>query len=93
MITFTIISAIICILIVFLILRNMYEYDYNGNPRERIKVPLYVYILTIIGGIIPIFNIIATIAFISWCIYECCVDDCRIKGPIGKIGKFLNKPL
>jgi hypothetical protein len=28
-----------------------------------------------------------------WCICECIESDMIIKGPIGKIGKFLNKKL
>jgi hypothetical protein len=48
---FIIISAIICILIVFLILRNMYKigyhYDNNyGTPtEEKVKLPLYAYLI------------------------------------------------
>ena len=96
MTTFTIISAIICLVIVFLIMLNMYEpiYGYNGDKQyERIKVPLYVYIIAVITCIVPILNIIGTIAYIIWCICECCEDDMIIKGPVGKIGKFLNKQL
>lgn len=96
MTTFIIISAIICLIIVFLIMLNMYEpvYGYNRDKQyERIKVPLYVYILAVIVCIIPIANIMGTLIYIGWCIYECNEDDLIIKGPIGKIGHFLNKPL
>lgn len=96
MTTFTIISAIICLIIVFLIMPNMYDnvYGYNRDEQyERIKVPLYVYIIAIIVCGVPVLNIIGTIVYIAWCIYECNEDDMIIKGPIGKIGKFLNKPL
>lgn len=92
--SFVIISAIICLLVVFLILRNMYECDRLGNSRdEKIKVPLYAYILTVIICIIPIFNIIATILFIGWTILKCCEKEIAIKGPIGKIASILNKKI
>lgn len=98
MTTFTIISAIICILIVFLILRNMYEEVrhgyYNDNPtEEKVKLPLFVYLIALVVCLIPIVNIIATVAFIIWII--ACHDefDITIKGPIGKIVSFLNKKI
>lgn len=91
---FVIISAIICLLIAFLILRNMYPCDYCGNPLDKkIKVPLYAYILTVIICIIPILNIIATIIFIGWTILQCCEEEMVIKGPIGKIASILNKKI
>lgn len=96
MTTFTIISAIICLIIVFLIILNMYEpvHGYNCDKHyERIKVPLYVYIIAIIVCVIPILNIMLTTGYIIFCICECCEDDMIIKGPMGKIGKFLNKQL
>ena len=96
MTTFTIISAIICLIVVFLIMLNMYEpvYGYNRDKQyERIKVPLYVYIIAVIVCVIPILNIIGTILYIAWCIWECNEDDLVIKGPLGKIGNFLNKRL
>ena len=98
MTTFTIISEIICLIIVFLIMLNMYEpvyYGYKDEDKryERIKIPLIFYIIAVIVCIIPIFNIIGTIGYIVWCMYEYFEDDWIIKGPIGKIGKFLSKPL
>lgn len=100
MTTFTIISAIICLIIVFLTMLNMYEpiycggYNLNDKQQyERIKVPLYVYIIAVIACVIPIFNIIAIIGYITWCICEYIENDMIIKGPMGKIGKFLNKKL
>lgn len=100
MITFTIISAIICLIIVFLTMLNMYEpiycggYNLNDKQQyERIKVPLYVYIIAVIACVIPIFNIIAIIGYITWCICKYIESDMIIKGPMGKIGKFLNKKL
>lgn len=90
MTTFTIISAIICLIIVFLIMPNMYYTTIYSNEDERVKFPLYVYILAVIVCIIPILNILATIVYIAYCTWD---DDLIIKGPIGKIGKFLNKKL
>lgn len=91
---FAIISAIICLIIVFLIMLNMYEYPtYRHDEVERIKVPLYIYIIAVIICITPIVNIVATILYIAWCIYEYNEDDLIIKGPLGKIGNFLNKRL
>jgi hypothetical protein len=66
---------------------------YNPNDKqhyERIKFPLYIYILAVIVCIIPILNILATIIYIAYCTWD---DDLIIKGPIGKIGEFLNKKL
>ena len=98
---FIIISAIICILIVFPIICNLYEpiysegYSYSRKIEkyDRIKVPLYCYIIAIIICNIPIINIMGTVIFIWWYIYKYWEDNWIIKGPIGKIGKFLSKPL
>lgn len=101
MTTFTIISEIICLIIVFLIMLNMYEPVYYGykdkgykdKQYERIKIPLIFYIIAVIVCITPILNIIGTIGYIVWCMCKYFDDDWIIKGPIGKIGKFLSKPL
>ena len=98
MTTFTIISAIICLIIAFLIIRNLYEptyIGYSGKVEEynKVKFPLYFYIFAIIICILPIINIIGIIVLISWCICKCIEDDWIIKGPIGKICEFLNRPL
>jgi hypothetical protein len=61
-----------------------------GNESKRIKLPLYFYIIAVIVCIIPILNILATIGYTAFCIWD---DDLIIKGPIGKIIKFLSKPL
>lgn len=68
----------------------MYYPIYSDSEYERIKFPLYFYIIVVIVCIIPILNILATIVYIAFCIWD---DDLTIKGPIGKIIKFLNKPV
>lgn len=63
MIEFVLLLTIIYIVGMYCVL--FYTYD-NWEPRERVKFPLYMYVITIVGMLFPLINLV----ILFWaCIY------------------------
>lgn len=92
---FTLIS-IICMVISYLVLKNLYKKNWRTRKYEKVKVKLWQWILVFIGCCLPAVNVIAFfMIFVGW-IYKSIIDysDYSIKGKcIDKLKNFLNKEI
>lgn len=92
---FTIIS-IICMVISYLVLKNLYKKNRRAGEYKKVKVQLWKWILVFIICILPIVNIVALVIIFGTWIYNAIMDDSdySIRGKyIDKLKNLLNKEI
>ena len=92
---FTLIS-IICMVISYLVLKNLYKKNWRTRKYEKVKVKLWQWILVFIGCCLPVVNVIAFLMIFVYWIYTSIIDDSyySIRGKyIDKLKNFLNKEI
>lgn len=91
-----VVISIICMVISYLVLKNLYKKNWRTREYETVKVKLWQWILAFIGCCLPVVNVIAFfMIFVGW-IYKSIIDgsDYSIKGKyIDKLKNFLNKEI
>lgn len=96
--TFTFIVFIINMILVFILRRSLYirKTVYEGRfkeiKHERLKIPLYVYILIFITSLVPILNVIVFIVIIVLPIIAISEGNLSFKCE-NSIFKFLTKKI
>lgn len=92
---FTLIS-IICMVISYLVLKNLYKKNWRTREYETVKVKLWQWILVFIGCILPIVNILSLVIIFGTWIFNAIIydSDYSIRGKyIDKLKNFLNKEI
>lgn len=92
---FTLIS-IICMVISYLVLKNLYKKNWRTREYETVKVKLWQWILVFIGCILPIVNILSLVTIFGTWIFNAIIydSDYSIRGKyIDKLKNFLNKEI
>ena len=91
-----VVISIICMVISYLVLKNLYKFNWRTKESEKVRVKLWQWILVFIGCCLPVVNVIAFfMIFVGW-IYKSIIDgsDYSIKGKyIDKLKNFLNKEI
>jgi len=91
---FWVISALIILAVVLLTLCNLYEREGSWrNPEwKKMTMPMWAWILIVLGCLIPLLNFCGFIVLIVFLISEIAGDDdYQLRGPIGKLIAWLTK--
>lgn len=91
---FWVISALVILAFALLTLCNIYENEGSRhNPEwKRMKMPMWAWILIVLGCLVPLLNLCGFIIFVGFLIAEIAGDnDYQLRGPIGKFIAWLAK--